>query len=317
MRIAVIGAGGVGGTLGGALQRSGQDVWYLARGRQLEAMRERGLRITGARGDYRLARVQATDDPALIGPVEAVLLAVKLWDVETAVRALGPLMAADTVVVTLQNGVDAPDQAASAIGAARVAAGSCFVNAGITDPGVIVQTSAQQRIVAGMMSGARSATLGRLGSACAAAGIELDFAADPVGALWEKYVQLVPTSAMTALLRAPIGVVRDDAESWRLFLQLLEETVRVGRAAGVEIPPATVERRLAYVGAMPADATASMAKDLMRGRRLELPWLSGRVAELGRRHGVPTPANDFVWVALKPFISGTAADPWQTCLGLP
>jgi 2-dehydropantoate 2-reductase len=317
MRIAVIGAGGVGGTLGAALQHAGQDVRFLARGRHLQAMRERGLRITGARGDSRLERVHATDDPVAIGQAEIVLLAVKLWDVEPAARALGPLIAADTVVVTLQNGIDAPGQVGAAVGAAHVAAGTCFVNAGIAQPGMIVQTSVQQRIVAGTLTGTRSEALARFGVACAAAGIELVINDAPVSALWEKYVQLVPTSAMTALLRAPIGRVREDADSWRLFLQLLEETVQVGRAHGVEIPAAAVERRLAYVRDMPPDATASMATDLMRGRRLELPWLSGRVSELGRRHGVPTPANDFVWVALKPFVPGAGAPPRHAGAALP
>ena len=312
MRIAVVGAGGVGGTLGCALQRAGQDVRFVARGRHLQAMRQRGLRITGPRGDFHLAGVHATEDPAEIGPAAVVLLAVKLWDLEPAVPELAPLIGPDTVVVTLQNGVDAPGQVAAAIGAGQVAAGSCFVNAGIAEPGVIVQTSRHQRIVAGMLSGTGSGpgrvTLARFGAACRAARIELEIPDMPQTALWEKYVQFVPTSAMTALLRGPIGPIREDADSWRLFLELLDETVRVGRAHGVEIPPAAVERRLAYVRAMPPEATASMARDLMRGRRLELPWLSGRVAELGRRHGIPTPANDFVWVALKPFIAGRAAE---------
>jgi 2-dehydropantoate 2-reductase len=253
--------------------------------------------------------VQATDRPDAIGAADVVLLAVKLWDVESAARSLGPLIGADTVVVTLQNGVDAPEQVAAAIGAGHVAAGTCFVNGGIAEPGVILQASVQQRIVAGMLTGARSVVLELFGVACGAADIEFTLTRAPVDALWEKYVQFVPTSAVTALLRAPIGAVREDAESWRLFLRILEETVLVGRAAGANLPPESIERRLAYVRAMPYDATASMAKDLLQSRRLELPWLSGRVVELGRRYGVPTPANDFAWVALKPFVSGADALP--------
>ncbi|HET9040786.1 MAG TPA: 2-dehydropantoate 2-reductase [Gemmatimonadales bacterium] len=307
MKIAVIGAGGVGGLLGAALVRSGRDVWFLARGRHLAAMREGGLRITGARGDHWLTHVQVTDRPDAIGLADVVLLAVKLWDVEATVQSLGPLIGPETIVVTLQNGVDAPGQVAATIGPRHVAAGSCFVNGGMTEPGVILQASVHQRIVAGMLTGERSPVLERFGSACAAGDIELILTPAPVDALWEKYVQLVPISAVTALLRAPIGAVRDDPESWRLFLQILEETVLVGRATGADVPAAAVERRLAYVRALPRDAMASMARDLLQGRRLELPWLSGRVIELGRHYGVPTPANDFAWAALEPFVLG--ADP--------
>jgi 2-dehydropantoate 2-reductase len=304
VRIAVIGAGAVGGTFGAALHRSGQDVWFMARGQHLAAIRERGLRITGARGDSSFMTVKATDEPQEIGPVAVALLTVKLWDLEETVKALRPLIAPDTVLVTLQNGVDAPQHVAAAIGAGHVAAGACFVNAGIAEPGVIVQDTVAQRIVAGMLDGARSTTLERFGTACGKSGIEFELTHAPLDALWEKFVQLVPISAMTALLRCSIGTVRDDADSWNLFVQILGEAVLVGQATGAHIPPEVVDRRLAYVRSLPSDAMASMAKDLMQGRRLELPWLSGRVCELGRQYGISTPANDFVCVALKPFLSG-------------
>ena len=304
MRIAVIGAGGVGGPLGAALQRADQEVVFLARGPHLGAMRDRGLRITGARGDCTLLRVHATDQPRDIGPAAIVLLAVKLWDLDDVLPTLWPLIAADTVIVTLQNGVDAHEQVASLFGAGHVAAGSCFVNAGIAEPGVIVQRTETQRVVAGMVTGARSCTLERFGAACRRADIEFTLAHAPIDMLWEKFIQLVPISAMTALLRQPIGAVRGNDQSWTLLLQIMEETVRVGRAAGAHIADETIERRLACMRTMPYHAIASMATDLMRGRRLELPWLSGRISELGRQYGVPTPANDFVWIALKPFAGG-------------
>lgn len=304
MRIAVIGAGGVGAPFGAALHRAGADVWFLARGKHLTAMRDTGLWITGARGDLHLSDVNATDQPTEIGPVAVALLAVKLWDVKKTTRALSPVIAPDTVVVTLQNGVDAPRRVAAAIGDAHVAAGSCFVNAGIVEPGVIVQRNTSQRIVAGMLNGARSEVLERFGTTCGTSDIDFTLTDTPLDALWEKFIQLVPISATTALLRRPIGVVREDRDSWNLFLQILNETVLVGRATGAHIPPEIVARRLAYVRELPYDATTSMATDLMHGRRLELPWLSCRISELGRRYGVPTPANDFVVVALKPFVFG-------------
>lgn len=304
MKIAVIGAGGVGGTFGAALHRSGQEVWFLARGRHLAAIRDCGLRITGARGNYGAINVNATNQPEEIGPVAVVLLAVKLWDVEETLKALRLMIAPNTVVITLQNGVDVPQQVAAAIGAAHVAAASCYVNAGMAEPGLIVQRSRSQKIVAGMLNGAFNAVLEHFGVICSESGIEFELTHTPLEALWEKFVQLVPISAMTALLRRSIGAVREDRDSWNLFLQILDETVLVGRAAGARIPATFVQRRLDYVQNMPYEAMASMAEDLLRGRRLELPWLSGRVSELGRRHRIPTPANDFVWAALKPYAFG-------------
>jgi len=309
MKIAVVGAGGVGGALGAALHRAEEDVWFLARGPHLDAMRDHGLRVTGARGDYALIRVQATDQAREIGPAPMVLVAVKLWDLDDVLPTLWPLIAPDTVVITLQNGVDAHNQAASVFGAGHVAAGSCFVNAGISEPGVIVQRTESQRIEAGMLTGAHSAALERFAAACRRAEIEFSLSHAPVEMLWEKFIQLVPFSAMTALLRGPIGTVRDDYESWNFLLEIMDETVRVGRAAGARITDETVARRLACVRAMPYHAITSMATDLMRGRRLELPWLSGRISELGRQHGIATPANDFVCIALKPFACGTRLVP--------
>ena len=149
----MIGAGGVGGPFGAALRRAGHDVWFLARGRHLAVMRDCGLRIIGARGDSGALAVNATDRPSEIGPVLLVLLAVKLWDVEQTVGTLAPLIGPETVVVTLQNVVDAPHQVASCIGTSHVAPGTCFVNAAIAEPGVIVRHTASQQIVAGMLNG--------------------------------------------------------------------------------------------------------------------------------------------------------------------
>lgn len=303
MKIAIIGAGGVGAPFGAALHRSGQDVVFVARGRHLAAMREHGLRITGARGEF-LVRVRATDQPAELGPVDVVLLTVKLWDVPQVAESLGSMVGPNSVVVTLQNGIDAPAQVQSVIGGKHVAAGACFVNAGISEPGVVEQRSESQKIVAGMLDRSGSGVLGDFADACASSSIDFELAVQPLEALWEKFAQLVPISATTALLRCSIGAVRDDVDSWRFFLQLLDETVAVGRATGVRLPLEAIERRLKYVKNMPHEATASMAKDLMSGRRLELPWLSGRVVQLGRKHGIATPANDFANIALKPFAMG-------------
>lgn len=276
----------------------------MARGSHLVAIRRSGLRIRSVRGDQHLQNVNVTDQPGEIGPVEVVLLAVKLWDIKAALALVEPLLQPDTVVITLQNGVDAPYQVAKVTGPGHVAAGCCFVNAGIAEPGVIVQRSKAQKLIAGMLNGDDSPILNRFGVACGDSGIEFQFAPAPLEALWEKFVQLVPISAMTAFLRCSIGRVRDDEVSWEFFLRILEETVLVGRATGARIPSQVVAERLAYVRNMPYDSIASMATDLGQRRRLELPWLSGRVSELGRHYGIPTPSNDFILAALEPFANG-------------
>jgi 2-dehydropantoate 2-reductase len=304
MKIGVIGAGGVGGTFGAALHRAGNDVRFLARGRHLAAIRDRGLRIDGVRGPYTVTGARVSDRPGELGTVDVALLTVKMWDLGRAVRSMSPMLSPDTVLITVQNGIDAPWKVAAVVGEARVAAGSCFMNAEIAGPGMINQRSKNQRLVVSMLNGGPSPMLERFALTCHDADIEFELKSEPLEVLWEKFVQVVATSATTALLRRPIGTVRDDADSWNLLLNVMRETARVGRANGVKISPETVERRIAYVKTLPPDATASMATDLIHGRRLELRWLSGRVCELGRRYGIPTPANDFVQVALKPFELG-------------
>lgn len=304
LSVAVIGAGGVGGPFAAALFRAGHRISFVARGAHLDAIRAHGLKVEGVDGETLVKADLATAEPSEIGPVDLVLFTVKLWDVEEAAAQIRPLIGPATTVVPLQNGVDAPERVAAILGRGAVAAGTALVNGGIVGPGLVRQFSAAQAITVGELEGGRSPRLERLARILTEAGIKTEVAEDPAAVLWEKFVQLVPISATTALTRRPIGEVRDDPDTWRLFMDLLGETVAVGRAEGVAIPDEAIERRLAYVRGMPHQANASMAKDLAAGRRLELPWLGGKVQALGRRHGVATPANDFVGAALKLHVMG-------------
>ncbi len=295
---AVVGAGGVGGYFGGRLAQAGFETAILARGAHLEAIRRSGLRVEQPDGGFTV-QVQATDDPAQIGPVDFVLFAVKLWDTEAAAEACRPLLGPATAVVSLQNGVDSEPTLARILGGDHVMGGVAEISAAITAPGTITRFSPFQRIRAGELQPVDSDRLGRLADACRAAGIDFNRPDDIVAAIWLKFVFLVGLSALTALTRRPIGPVREDPDTRALLRAVIQEAFAVGRAKGVVLPDDTVDTRMAFVDTLPAEMRASMAMDLEQGRRLELPWLSGAVSRLGRELGVETPANDFVVAALK------------------
>jgi len=304
MRIAVIGAGGIGGIYGAALARAGADVTFVARGTHLAAMREQGLRVEGDRGETHIRPVLATDDPASIGVVDYVLSCVKLWDVESTGEQIRPIVGPQTAVVPLQNGIDAAERLIPILGHEAVMSGTAFVTGAIVAPGVIRQTGTYQRMTFGEIDGSASTRGERLRDLCAMAGFEGVLSPDIRVPIWDKFILLVPLSSLNALTRLPLGKWRDDPDLLALYEASLRETVAVGLAEGVRLPPDTVGQTLAIMRSMPAYHTTSMGNDLLRGNRLELPWFAGKVVELGRSHGIPTPANTFIYTALKPYVNG-------------
>jgi 2-dehydropantoate 2-reductase len=305
MRIAVVGAGGIGAPYGAALATAGAEVAFIARGAHLAAMREHGLRVEGDRGEIHIRPVAATDNPAEIGAVDIVLLCVKLWDVESAGMQIRALVGPQTGVIPLQNGVDAHERLIPILGRAAVMAGSAFVTGSIVAPGVVRQTGAYQRMTFGELDGRFSGRGRALAESCAAAGFEGEFSREILVALWEKFLLLVPLANVNALTRVPLGVYRDDPDLWRLVEASLAETEAVGRAEGVALPPDAAARTAAMFRSMPPYHMTSMGNDLLRGNRLELPWLAGKVVELGRKHGIATPVNGFAYAVLKPHANGT------------
>src|SRR5262245_6313830 len=296
MRIAVMGSGGVGGFYGGRLAHAGYDVSFIARGAHLAALREHGLEIESPpHASLHVPRVRATDDPATIGIVDLVLIAVKLWDTENAARAIATLVGPHTAVLSLQNGVIKDDILRRAFGAAAVIGGVVYVATHLSRPGVIHQTGAMQRCVIGEYDGQRSERAARLLEALRRAGLQAELSDDIRRTLWEKYVFLVGLSGTTATMRATIGPIRQNPQTRRFLFDLMKETVAVGRARGVHLPEDYAEQRLAFADTVPADMTSSLHHDLERGNPLEVAWLSGGVVQLGEAAGVPTPANRAVW----------------------
>ena len=305
MRIALVGPGGVGAGFGAFLGGAGHELVALARGGHLEAIRSHGLRVRRADGVRSLA-VRASDDANDLGPVDLVLFAVKLWDTEAAARQIAPLMRDDTMVLVLQNGVDALDLLGPILGRARLIAGVAQISAVIEAPGVVAHRSPFARIIAGEPDARGSDRLRHLIETMSDAGIEASASAGIGVDLWSKFVFIVGLSGATSLFRAPIGPIRDTARTAGFLRALIAEAVAVGRAEGVPLPEDQVDRTLRFTETLPAPMKASMFEDLLAGNRLELPWLSGRVARSGRRHGVPTPANDAVELALLLHADGRA-----------
>jgi 2-dehydropantoate 2-reductase len=291
VRIAVMGSGGVGGFFGARLVRGGADVTFVARGAHLAAMREHGLTIENAHEPIHLPKVQATEDPASIGPVDVVLFCVKLWDTESAARSLLPIVTPNTAIISFQNGVQKDDMLRAVFGEAHIMGGVGYMATTVARPGVIAQTGTMQRMIFGEYSGARSPRGEALLAACLTGGINAEISADIRRAIWEKFVFLVGLSGATTAMRATLGPIRENPQTRAFLLDLMRETVAVGRAQGVALPADYAEARLAFVDTLPPDMTASMHHDLEGGRRLELRWLSGGVVTLGAAAGVPTPVN--------------------------
>jgi 2-dehydropantoate 2-reductase len=307
MRIAVIGAGGIGGIYGASLAKAGADVTFVARGPHLAAMREKGLKIEGDRGETHVYPAQATGDIADIGVVDYVLLCTKLWDVESAGEQIRPIVGPQTAVVPLQNGVDSHERLIPILGREAVMGGTAFVTGSIVAPGVIRQTGTYHQMTFGELAGGISVRGERLRDLCAVAGIDGVLSPDVMVPIWNKFSMLVPLANINALTRVPLGIYRADPDLWGLVEDSLRETVAVGRAERVDLASDAIDNALAVIRSMPDHHMTSMGNDLQRGNRLELPWFAGKVVELGRRHGIPTPVNSFVHAALKLHANGKPA----------
>jgi 2-dehydropantoate 2-reductase len=303
MKIAVMGAGGVGGYFGGRLAQAGNDVVFIARGRHLEALRARGLSLRSPAGDATL-KVKAVEDPADAGSAEVVLFAVKLWDTESAAERIRPLLAGGGVVIPFQNGVESIERIGVVLGRERVMGGAAYIAARIGEPGEIVQTGKMARLRFGPVQPSQRAAAQAFHAACVKAGIEAELTDDIVRVLWEKFVLLVAISGTTSVARSRIGVVRADPDLRWLLEAAMRETWQVGRKRGVALADDQVAATLKMVEGLPAEMTSSMHGDLDAGGRLEAPWLAGAVARMARELGLEAPANRAIYAALKPFVEG-------------
>jgi 2-dehydropantoate 2-reductase len=301
MRIAVVGTGGVGAYFGGRLAQAGESVAFLARGAHLEAMRRDGLRVDSIAGNFVVRPVEASADPAEVGPVDVVLVCVKAWQVSETARTLGPLLAPRTFVVPLENGVEAASELAEVVGADRVLGGLCKIVSAIVGPGHVRHSGVAPRVEFGERDGRPSERVDALQGAFARAqGLSVVVPEDVEAATWEKFLFIAPFSGVGAVTRQPAGVVRSIAETRDLIERAMYEVAALARAKGVNLPDEAVARNMRYVDSLPADSTASMQRDIMDGRPSELEQQTGAIVRLGREAGVPVPVNAFLHAALLP-----------------
>jgi 2-dehydropantoate 2-reductase len=296
-RYVVVGAGGVGGLCGGLLAAHGADVRFLVRDAARSGLRARPLTIEGPRSVT--VAVRADDDAAAIGPVDVVLVAVKAWQVAQVAPTLRPLVGAGTIVVPLQNGVEAAGELEAALGPGHVAGGLCHMISWSETPGIIRFVGAPPQITMGARAGF-APPLEPIAAELRAAGIGVVVAEDPEAALWAKFLFIDGLSSVGAVTRAPVGALRSTPPTRALLVAAMREVEALARARGVHLPPTVVDDALARVERMPPDATASMQRDVMAGRPSELEQQTGAVVRLGRAHGVPTPVHDVLYAALLP-----------------
>jgi 2-dehydropantoate 2-reductase len=248
MRIAVVGAGGVGGGFGAALARAGADVTFIARGAHLAAMKNHGLKVQGGRGETHLVPTKATDNPAEVGEVDIVLFCVKLWDVESAGKHIKPLIGPDTAVIPLQNGVDAAERLVPILRPNAVMGGVAQISASIVAPGVIQQVGTFMRMIFGELDGKRSKRGEDFLALCLKAGFDATFSEQILTELWMKFILLAANASITAVTRQPIGKLRDDPDLRQIFIAAWRETIDVGRARGVALPADALDKILELPG---------------------------------------------------------------------
>jgi 2-dehydropantoate 2-reductase len=300
MRIAIVGTGPVGAYFGGRLAQAGEEVIFLARGEHLSALRASGLRFDSVDGDLVLDPVYATDDAAPVGPVDVALLAVKGWQVPQAIEAMRPLVGAQTVVLPLLNGVEAPDQVAEAFGAEHTAGGLCGLLGSVVASGHFRNGLPRPFITFGALDGSRDARLERLREAYERAGVQVELAQDIRTALWQKLLFVGPFGAVGAVTRVPVGVLRAVPETRALLVGAMSEIEAVAHARGIALAGDAVATALALVDGLPPEGTASMQRDIMAGRPSEMESQVGVVVRAAQQVSVDVPRHADLFASLLP-----------------
>jgi 2-dehydropantoate 2-reductase len=300
MRIAVVGAGGVGGYFGGRLAQAGVDTTFIVRGETLKALRERGLRVDSVNGDFTLDHVQATDDPSTVGPVDAVLMTVKAWQIPDAASAIAPLLGPDTVVVPFENGIDAPEVLIPIAGREHVAGGLCALVSFIVARGHIRHAASEPIVMFGELDNSRSERMERLRAAFERAGVNVQVPPDIHHSMWTKFLFIAVMSGVGALTRVPVGVWRAVPGIRDLVTSGLQEVVALASAKGIDLGPDAVEKTWQRYDALAPASTSSLQRDVMEGKPSELDAQLGAIVRLAGHAGVPVPVTSMLYHCLLP-----------------
>ncbi len=300
MRIAVMGTGGVGGYYGGLLSQTGQEVIFIARGAPLQAIREKGLQVRSVHGGFLVSPARATADPAEVGKVDLILFATKTYHTDAAAQAIKPMVGKETVVVPLQNGIDAAERIGAQVGKEHLVGGVTWLSSAIEAPGIIGQYSQFRRVVLGEFDGKMTQRLKMIQETLQATGITVELSADILKVLWTKFVFISAASALGSLTRATIGEYRQVPETREILRQALEEVAAVAQARGVQLERDLVAKTLEFIDNAAPDMKTSMQRDVEAGRPSELESRIGVVPRLGGQAGVPTPVLRLAYAVLKP-----------------
>lgn len=300
MRIAVFGAGGVGGYFGGLLAKAGMEVIFIARGAHLQAIQQAGLLVESPRGSFMIYPARVEQDPANIEAVDIVLIAVKAWQVPEAAQAIRPMMGFDTIAIPLENGVEAAGQLSQVLGSDHVASGLCRISSQIAGPGRIQHVGMEPYIAFNWSDAHQDMRLEALRDAFLSQGIRAEIPADIQSAVWEKFVFVAALSGLGAVTRAPVGVQRSVPETRQLLESAVSEVAAVGRACGVVLGESIEQATLRLIDSLPPGTTTSMQRDIISGKPSELEFQTGSVVRLGRANGVDTPVNSCIYASLLP-----------------
>ena len=300
MRIVVFGSGGVGGYFGGRLALAGEDVTFIARGEHLRALKTTGLRIESPDGDFVIHPASAAADVSKLGPVDLIIMGVKAWQVPDAARAIKPIVGASTVVLPLQNGVDAPSQLALELGREPVVGGLCQIVSFVVEPGCVRHAGFEPAVTLGELNNHRTDRVEKIHRAFSNAGVKSTIAPDIDVALWRKFLFIAAFSGVGSVARVPAGMLRSVPETRALLVRAAEEIEAVARKREIRLPSDVVEQAIASVDRLPHEATSSMQRDITAGKPSELEAQNGAVVRMSRETGVPAPTHEFIYAVLKP-----------------
>jgi 2-dehydropantoate 2-reductase len=299
MKISIMGAGAVGAYFGALLARAGQDVTFIARGKHLQAMREKGIRVKSFFGDFDLPAVQATDNPADVGPVDLILFTVKTYDAISAAKAMIPMVGPETSVVTMQN-MNMAEQVGEIIGLEHILGSVTYVFSAVESPGVISQTSNFHRIIFGEFSNEITPRAEAVRDVLETSGATIVLSDDIQEALWSKLLVISPLGGVSSVVRVPAGGYRDVPESREMLIKAMRELESLARSQGVNLDDDIVAQKMQFVDNLEPGAITSMQRDVLAGRRSEMEELIGMVCQMAEKAGIPVPTYQFIYAALKP-----------------
>jgi 2-dehydropantoate 2-reductase len=304
MKIAVMGAGAIGGYFGGRLAKAGFDVSFIARGAHLDVIRKNGLKVLSPLGDFTIYPAKVTDDPSKVGPVDVILFMVKNYDTLQAAKQIRPMVGPDTAIIPFQNGVDARAMLNNFLGDGNVLGGVAFIPASILEPGVIKHNAELAKLVFGEFDKQITPRAVSFLDALEKAGVAGEISTDISMVLWSKLMFLTSMSAINCITRQPASLVQSDEETIALYMDAMREVAAVAAAHGVALGEEVIANNMTLAQSFPPNNKTSMFHDLEAGRRLEIDYLSGAVVRLGREKGIETPIHRTAWVAIKPWHNG-------------